>query len=146
MSKEILRALTNETRLHILKEIKEKPQIYTDLMVNVGMDIEKDRGKFTYHLNLLKDAKVIDQKGDFYRITKQGEEALVTVGKLEMIRVRKRTMVWYIVPFLIGIAGGIIGYLVVKDDDPKLAKNLLILGILLTFLLPGAIIFLWIIL
>ena len=146
MSKEILRALANETRLRILKELKEKPQIYTDLMVNVGMDVERDRGKFTYHLNLLKDAKVIDQEGDFYRITKQGEEALVTVGKLEMIRVRKRTMVWYIVPLLLGIAGGIIGYLVVKDDDPKMAKNLLILGILLTFLLPGAIVFLWIIL
>lgn len=142
MSREIRRALANETRLHILKGLKNKPQTYTNLMVSIGMDVDRDRGKFTYHVNLLKDVKLIDQEGDFYRITKQGEGALVTTEKVETIRVRKHTAAWYVVPLLLGIIGGIIGYIVIKDDDPKMAKNLLILGTLMTFLIPGGIGFL----
>lgn len=48
----------------------------------------------------------------------------------------KHTAAWYIVPLLFGIIGGIIGYLVIKDDDKKMATNLLILGIVMTFVLP----------
>jgi len=42
---------------------------------------------------------------------------------------------WYLVPFLFGILGGIVAYVGVKDDDPEMADNLLIFGILWTFAL-----------
>jgi hypothetical protein len=44
---------------------------------------------------------------------------------------KERSGWWYIVPILFSIIGGIIAYLIVKDDDPKLAKNCLIIGIIL---------------
>ena len=39
---------------------------------------------------------------------------------------------WYLLPIFFGIIGGIIAYLVLKDDDKTLAKNCLYLGIILT--------------
>jgi len=39
---------------------------------------------------------------------------------------------WYLLPIFFTIIGGIIAYYVIKDDDPKKAKNCLVLGILLT--------------
>jgi len=44
---------------------------------------------------------------------------------------KKRSRWWYIVPILFSIIGGIVAYLIVKDDDPKLAKNCLIIGIIM---------------
>lgn len=42
---------------------------------------------------------------------------------------RTRSKAWYILPIFIGIIGGIIAYFAVKNDDPKLGKNCLIVGI-----------------
>ncbi|MGH9922606.1 MAG: hypothetical protein ACRD38_07625 [Nitrososphaerales archaeon] len=42
---------------------------------------------------------------------------------------RKRSAVWYLLPILLGIIGGIIGYFAVRHDDPTLAKRLLYVGI-----------------
>ena len=39
---------------------------------------------------------------------------------------------WYLLPIFFGIIGGVIAYFVLKEDDPKLAKNCLILGIIIT--------------
>jgi len=47
----------------------------------------------------------------------------------------KPTRAWYLVPLLFGILGGIIGYFAVKNDDQELANNLLIVGIVVTFLI-----------
>lgn len=53
--------------------------------------------------------------------------------KSDQIR-RTRSRAWYILPILFGLLGGIIGYSVVKRDDPKLAKRILVLGIVRTAL------------
>ncbi len=42
---------------------------------------------------------------------------------------RKRSAAWYLLPILLGIIGGIIGYFAVRHDDPTLAKRLLYVGI-----------------
>ena len=44
---------------------------------------------------------------------------------------RQRSALWYLAPLLFSIIGGIIAYLVIKDDDPKKAKNCLIIGLIL---------------
>ena len=41
---------------------------------------------------------------------------------------------WYIAAILFGILGGIVGYFKVKDNDAKLAKNLLIIGLIFTLI------------
>ena len=40
---------------------------------------------------------------------------------------------WYLLPLFFGIIGGIIAWAVNKDKDPKRARNLLIFGLLWTF-------------
>ena len=43
-----------------------------------------------------------------------------------------RSGAWYLLPIFLTIIGGVIAYFVIKEDDPKKAKNCLYLGIVLT--------------
>lgn len=45
---------------------------------------------------------------------------------------RNRSLWWTLLPIFVGIIGGIIGYFALKNDDPRLAKFCIQLGILLT--------------
>ena len=45
---------------------------------------------------------------------------------------KNRSGAWYLLPIFLTIIGGVIAYCVIKDDDPKKAKNCLYLGIILT--------------
>jgi uncharacterized membrane protein YvbJ len=45
---------------------------------------------------------------------------------------RKRSAWWYILPVLFSLIGGIISFFILRNDDPKLAKNCLIIGASLT--------------
>ena len=45
---------------------------------------------------------------------------------------RKRTNLWYLVPSLAGVIGGIIAYFILRKDDPKKAKNCLYLSVAVT--------------
>ena len=45
---------------------------------------------------------------------------------------RIRSLWWVLLPIFLGIIGGVIGYFALKNDDHKLAKFCLHLGILLT--------------
>ena len=38
---------------------------------------------------------------------------------------------WFLLPIFMGIVGGVIAYFVIRRDDPKKAKNCLLLGIIL---------------
>ena len=58
---------------------------------------------------------------------------------------RPRSNAWYLLPIFIGMIGGIIGYLAIRKDDPKKAKNciyigivMMIIGIIFNILLLGA--------
>jgi hypothetical protein len=42
---------------------------------------------------------------------------------------RKRSSAWYLLPIFLGIIGGIIGYFVIRHDNPNFAKRLLYVGI-----------------
>ena len=45
--------------------------------------------------------------------------------------VKYRSKWWYLLPIFIGIVGGLVTWFALKNDDRKLAKNCLILGITL---------------
>ena len=45
-----------------------------------------------------------------------------------------RSRWWYLVPILFGLVGGVIGYFALRKDDPKKAKNCLIIGGILTII------------
>ncbi|MFH0929200.1 MAG: hypothetical protein V1818_02465 [Candidatus Aenigmatarchaeota archaeon] len=47
---------------------------------------------------------------------------------------KKPSRAWYLVPLFFGLIGGLVGYLVVKEDNRKMARNLLIIGIVITIL------------
>ncbi|MGQ0606085.1 MAG: hypothetical protein ACT4OD_03900 [Candidatus Nitrosotenuis sp.] len=61
------------------------------------------------------------------------------------MEVKRRSAWWFLLPILFNVIGGVIAYFVIKEDDPKRAKNCLYLGIILTaigfaiFLVPLAI-------
>ncbi len=55
MDKRILKAVSNERRVRALRALEEGPQTYSDLMVRLQLDLGRDRGKFTYHLNFLRE-------------------------------------------------------------------------------------------
>ena len=46
--------------------------------------------------------------------------------------VRRRSSLWFLLPIFFNVIGGVIAYFIIKDDDPRKAKNCLLLGIILT--------------
>lgn len=46
-----------------------------------------------------------------------------------MASAEKPSNVWYLLPILLGIIGGIIGYIVIKAKDERMAKNILYVGL-----------------
>ena len=51
----------------------------------------------------------------------------------------KPSAAWWLLPIFFSLVGGIISWIAIHDRDPRMAKNTLILGIVLT-VLPGAVI------
>ena len=45
------------------------------------------------------------------------------------------TALWYLLPFLFGIIGGIVAYVGVKDEDTEMANSLLIFSLVWTIVL-----------
>jgi len=45
---------------------------------------------------------------------------------------QQRSRWWYLVPLLLAIVGGVVAYFALRRDDPRLARNCLVLGIALT--------------
>ncbi len=52
------------------------------------------------------------------------------------------TRLWYIVPLFFGILGGLVAYVGVKDEDKRMAENLLVLGFFMT-IVDAFLIYFW---
>ena len=46
---------------------------------------------------------------------------------------KSRSNAWFLLPIFLGFIGGIIAFFILRNDDPKKAKNCLYLGIALMF-------------
>ena len=44
---------------------------------------------------------------------------------------KNRSNWWYLLPIVLSIIGGLVGYFILKKDDPTKAKNILIIGIVM---------------
>ena len=44
---------------------------------------------------------------------------------------KSRNSTWYLLPIFVGMIGGIIGYLIIRKDDPCKAKNCIYIGIVM---------------
>jgi len=47
---------------------------------------------------------------------------------------RTRSNFWFLLPIFLGLIGGIIAFFVLRQDDPRKAKNCLYLGIVLAMM------------
>ncbi len=47
------------------------------------------------------------------------------------MQIRRRSTLWFLLPVVFNVLGGIIAYFAIRDDDPKRAKSCLFLGIVL---------------
>ncbi len=47
------------------------------------------------------------------------------------MQVGRRSSLWFLLPIVFNVVGGIIAYFVIKEDDSKKAKNCLYLGLIL---------------
>lgn len=85
MDKRILKAVSNEHRVRALKALDEGPQTYSDLMVRLQLDLGRDRGKFTYHLNLLRETGLIQRQDGLYGLTRSGRAVMETLASEQPI-------------------------------------------------------------
>ena len=46
---------------------------------------------------------------------------------------KSKSYVWFLLPILLGVIGGIIAFFVLRHDDPRKARNCLYLGIAFMF-------------
>ena len=42
---------------------------------------------------------------------------------------KTRSNAWYLLPIFVGMIGGIIGYLILRKDDPRKTKNCIYIGL-----------------
>ncbi len=50
----------------------------------------------------------------------------------DAMEVKRRSAWWFLLPILFNMIGGVIAYFVIKEDDPRKARDCLLLGIILT--------------
>jgi hypothetical protein len=55
------------------------------------------------------------------------------------MEIKRRSSFWFLLPIVFNIVGGIIAYFIIKEDDPRKAKNCLYLGIILAAIPIGLI-------
>ena len=47
---------------------------------------------------------------------------------------KSRSSMWYLLPILVGMIGGIIAYLAIRKDDPRKAKNCIYIGLVMVLI------------
>ncbi|MEM3953261.1 MAG: helix-turn-helix domain-containing protein, partial [Nitrososphaerota archaeon] len=93
----VLECLASPIRLEILKLLSKKKLGYIELMENLGLDKNRDAGKFSYHLKKLQTSGLIelDKDSGKYVISREGLVVLDFLEKLEKnLGLKNVMMVW----------------------------------------------------
>lgn len=165
MDAKALKALANEHRIQLLRALEQGPKTYSDLLVQLRWDLGRDRGKFTYHLNLLREAGLVEQRDGFYHLTLTGEAAMRAFETSELpVESRLRFAEYYrgltrgnrliVLPLFLGVVLYLFGAALglrsgLQGNDPALLLGfvLLLFGVACLFLilyaLPGGRRFRW---
>jgi|GEM_PF-461542 ribonucleoside-triphosphate reductase len=77
----ILDALASPIRIEMLKQLSKHDMNYTELIRSVGMNPQKDAGKFSYHLKKLLSSKLIkiNEKTKLYELSHSGRTMLEVI-------------------------------------------------------------------
>lgn len=75
-SDDVVRALDHAYRQSILRALRKGPTTYSRLFAAVEPE-GSGRGRFNYHVKILREAGLVAVDEDLYRLTSQGDAALV---------------------------------------------------------------------
>jgi len=91
----ILDSISSPIRLKILRNLSRKEMGYSELMEELGLERDRDAGKFSYHLKKLLNAELIevDQRSRKYSLSRRGEIILEHLRKLERDLGERRMMI-----------------------------------------------------
>jgi len=91
----ILDSISSPIRLKILRNLSRKEMGYSELMEALGLERDRDAGKFSYHLKKLLTAELIevDQRSRKYSLSRRGELILEHLRKLERDLGERRMMI-----------------------------------------------------
>jgi len=91
----ILDSISSPIRLKILRNLSRKEMGYSELMEELGLERDRDAGKFSYHLKKLLTAELIevDQRSRKYSLSRRGEIILEHLRKLERDLGERRMMI-----------------------------------------------------
>jgi len=91
----VLDSISSPLRLQILRNLSKKDMSYSELMEALGLERDRDAGKFSYHLKKLQTAELIeaDRRSRKYSLSRKGEIILEYLGKLERDLGERRMMI-----------------------------------------------------
>ena len=81
----VLGSVASITRLKMLRLLSKKEMGYSELMDSLGMEKDRDAGKFSYHLKKLLDSRLIEvhKETGKYKISRIGLTVLENLDNLE---------------------------------------------------------------
>ena len=94
-------------------------------------------GEISGRLDMVRNVLVLGKsaiKSPEFSESNDDDEIMQSNNVLATDTKHKPSDAWYLVAFLLGLIGGLLGYLVVKDDDKEMADNLLALGVIMTII------------
>ncbi|MEM3745676.1 MAG: helix-turn-helix domain-containing protein, partial [Candidatus Bathyarchaeia archaeon] len=96
MSEKVLRAVSSNVRLNILRLLLDRgPLSYTEIMSSLKMSPSKDAGRFAYHLKVLLNMDLVepDPETKKYVLTDLGKSVVDFAMRLEESTSKKRMLV-----------------------------------------------------
>ena len=69
-----LKVISNSIRRVIIQLLSEEKMTYIELLSSIGLDFDRHRGWFNYHLDVLLDEGIVSKDQDHYVLTEFGKK------------------------------------------------------------------------